>query len=505
MPRKRLFLLLILLITALLSAQPLFVVHAATITGNKADTHGGGVYNGGGYGGGKLDAWIDFDGSGTFDHATEHLFGGTSRDIVAGVNPVITYNVPANATYASGTYARFRLSTAGSLQPTGTANDGEVEDYKVKTAKDSDGDGVPDNIEQPNGATDWDGDGLPDPLDYDPAGWIYNEQTGEIVTSGLVSVSTTNGAVLLVEDGSNGHYQFFIIGMNATADVTLTFMPPSGYQSSTTCLPQTGPYEPSPPPTAPGAIYLGSSEDAGNTGYLVDWTCGANPYYLTFRLDPTDPYVFDNNFPVSLLAPTNVVFSSFFAEVGQDGILTYWTTETEPNNAGFNVYRSTEENGDYIKVNESLIPALGDATTGASYSYVDKPDQADDYYYKLQSVSLDGSINFHEPIFVGLTSVDLKKYTVPDNYTLFQNYPNPFNPETTIEFGLPKLCFVEISIYDINGKLVKKLVSEQRSAGNHVVKWNARDENGVRVSSGVYLYYFKVGDFSQTYKMILMK
>ena len=87
--------------------------------------------------------------------------------------------------------------------------------------------------------------------------------------------------------------------------------------------------------------------------------------------------------------------------------------------------------------------------------------------------------------------MDIKRYIIPDKYTLLQNYPNPFNPETTIEFGLPKAGFVEIAIYDINGKLVKTLVSEQRQAGNFWIKWDARDESGNRVSSGVYLYYFK--------------
>ena len=108
--------------------------------------------------------------------------------------------------------------------------------------------------------------------------------------------------------------------------------------------------------------------------------------------------------------------------------------------------------------------------------------------------------------------MDVKKYAVPDNYTLSQNYPNPFNPETSIEFGLPKAGFVEISIFDINGKLVTTLVSEQRAAGNHIVKWNTSDKDGNRLTSGVYYYQMKVSDsvnggtgFQQTNKMILMK
>ena len=459
----------------------------------------------GGPSGGKLDAWIDFNGNGVFDHATEHLFGGTSKDIVAGMNLVITYTVPANATYANSTYARFRLSTAGGLQPTGLVNDGEVEDYKVKTAKDSDGDGIPDNDE--SGTGDLDGDGLVDKFDYDPAGWIYNEQTGQIVTGGLVTVSSTGGGVLMVENGSNGHYQFFIIGLEPTqiVDVTLTFTPPPGYQLSTTCFAQTGPYEPEPPPSPPAAEHIGSSQDAGNVGYMIDWSCGANPFYTTFRIEGDDPYVFDNNFPVFPTVPTNIVLSTFYAEVGLDGILTYWTTETEPNNAGFNIFRSTAENGDYSKINDSLIPALGDATTGASYSYLDKPEQAGDYYYKLEAVSLNGETSFHGPVFVGLTSVDLKKYTVPDEYSLSQNYPNPFNPTTTISFGLPQAENVTLNIYNSAGQLIRTLTRAQYSAGTHHVTWDATDYSGVRVANGIYIYELRTNNFVQQRKMLLMK
>jgi 6-phosphogluconolactonase (cycloisomerase 2 family) len=459
----------------------------------------------GGPSGGKLDAWIDFNQNGTFDHPAEHLFAGTSMDIVAGVNPPIEFDVPnfkSNLNLKMGPIARFRISTAGGLLPTGLAADGEVEDHVVYVDGDTDADGVPNSFENPG---DTDGDGLNDPFDFDPAGWIYDETTGEIITGGLVSATTTNGFVMMVEDGSNGYYQFFILGMTGTADVTLTFTPPAGYLSSVTCLPQTGPYNPAQPPTAPGAVYRGSSEDAGNVGYLVDWTCSSNPYNLTFQFDINDPYVMDNNFPIFPTVPTSVELASFTVEVDQDGILTSWITETEPNNAGFNIYRSTEENGDYEKINASLVSAQGDATTGASYSYVDKPEAAGDYYYKLQAVSLDGRVSFHGPVFVGLTSVDMKKYAIPDNYSLSQNYPNPFNPETTIEFGLPKAGFVEISIYDINGKLARKLVSGQRSAGNHTVNWYAADELGNRMTSGIYYYQLKVGDFQQTNKMLLMK
>jgi hypothetical protein len=84
----------------------------------------------GGLIGGKLDAWIDFNGNTIFDDPAEHLWGGASQPLVAGPNPVLTFAVPAGAV-PGPTYARFRLSINGNLPPIGFAPDGEVEDYRV--------------------------------------------------------------------------------------------------------------------------------------------------------------------------------------------------------------------------------------------------------------------------------------------------------------------------------------------------------------------------------------
>lgn len=77
----------------------------------------------------KLDAWIDFNGNGVFDHPQEHLRGGTSIDLSRGEN-LVEFDVPAGS-IAGETFARFRLSSEGGLLPVGLANDGEVEDHQV--------------------------------------------------------------------------------------------------------------------------------------------------------------------------------------------------------------------------------------------------------------------------------------------------------------------------------------------------------------------------------------
>jgi hypothetical protein len=90
-------------------------------------------------------------------------------------------------------------------------------------------------------------------------------------------------------------------------------------------------------------------------------------------------------------------------------------------------------------------------------------------------------------------------------YQLEQNYPNPFNPSTVISFQLPVNSEVTLSIFNMNGQLVKKLVTGEMNAGSHSFTWDATNERGERVASGVYLYVLKAGDFTAQKKLVLMK
>ena len=93
----------------------------------------------------------------------------------------------------------------------------------------------------------------------------------------------------------------------------------------------------------------------------------------------------------------------------------------------------------------------------------------------------------------------------PHTYALYQNYPNPFNPVTTLQYDLPENALVNITIYDMAGRVVSNLVNSQQSAGFKSVSWNATNDNGVPVSAGLYLYTIQAGDFRQSKKMILLK
>ncbi|MEE9553771.1 MAG: C25 family cysteine peptidase [candidate division Zixibacteria bacterium] len=94
---------------------------------------------------------------------------------------------------------------------------------------------------------------------------------------------------------------------------------------------------------------------------------------------------------------------------------------------------------------------------------------------------------------------------LPLKTEIYQNYPNPFNPATTIEFGLAENSSVDLKIYNINGQLVKNLLSETLPAGEHSALWFGRNDANEKVTSGVYFYKFATGTTSIVKQMTLLK
>ena len=93
----------------------------------------------------------------------------------------------------------------------------------------------------------------------------------------------------------------------------------------------------------------------------------------------------------------------------------------------------------------------------------------------------------------------------PYSYQLYENFPNPFNPETQIRFEIGARENVQILIYDILGRQIRYLVNEQYSPGFHVVNWDGTNETGQPVSSGMYIYLLKAGNYMADKKMLFVK
>jgi hypothetical protein len=94
---------------------------------------------------------------------------------------------------------------------------------------------------------------------------------------------------------------------------------------------------------------------------------------------------------------------------------------------------------------------------------------------------------------------------LPDRFSLSQNYPNPFNIETNISFDLPRATEVNLRIYNIRGRLVRRLVQGRRPAGRYVITWSGDDQRGASAPSGVYFYEIRTGDFIDRKRMVLLK
>ena len=85
------------------------------------------------------------------------------------------------------------------------------------------------------------------------------------------------------------------------------------------------------------------------------------------------------------------------------------------------------------------------------------------------------------------------------------NYPNPFNPETTIFYNLTEPNHVTLSIYNVQGQLIRRLVDEFQTAGQHSAVWDGRDADGEMAATGIYLFRIDSGDQSITKRMLLTK
>ncbi len=95
---------------------------------------------------------------------------------------------------------------------------------------------------------------------------------------------------------------------------------------------------------------------------------------------------------------------------------------------------------------------------------------------------------------------DAEETTYVPGFYLLQNYPNPFNPNTKINYSVPQTSQVQIKVYDVLGNEIETLVNEEKPAGNYQVEFNADG-----ITSGIYFYTLKAGDFIQTKKMLLLK
>jgi hypothetical protein len=118
---------------------------------------------------------------------------------------------------------------------------------------------------------------------------------------------------------------------------------------------------------------------------------------------------------------------------------------------------------------------------------------------ELTDLDLDGLIN-------GLGDLNQNSTVVAQRDPgIFSTAPNPFNPMTKISFYVPEAGQVDLAVYDISGRMIKRLVSESVSAGEHSVTWTGTDDRGSRVASGVYFFRMLSGRTVDTKRVVMVK
>ncbi len=222
-------------------------------------------------------------------------------------------------------------------------------------------------------------------------------------------------------------------------------------------------------------------------------------YDVNVRID-TVMHPFDGNLSFTLLARSgsvNLDLSSGNGGSGDNFIGTIFDDEAtvaitggappytgkfrpEQSNPGLKQYRITEGFGSWsLKVADNVS-----SNTGTLNRW---------------SIILTGLL--HNPP-IGISDVN----GVPRQFALSQNYPNPFNPVTTIAYSVANRTEVSLTVYNILGQEVRTLVDqEMKDAGYYRIGWDGKNDAGVQVSSGIYLYRMQAGSFIKTRKMLLVK
>lgn len=129
-------------------------------------------------------------------------------------------------------------------------------------------------------------------------------------------------------------------------------------------------------------------------------------------------------------------------------------------------------------------------------------------WIELARLADDGSIDFRQGI--ANLQILLDSLIVPQETALHANYPNPFNPETWIPYQLAAPSEVTLTIYDMNGGVVRHLEIGHQPAGlyrshSRALHWDGRNDRGESVVSGLYFYTLSAGDFTATRKMLIKK
>jgi hypothetical protein len=200
-----------------------------------------------------------------------------------------------------------------------------------------------------------------------------------------------------------------------------------------------------------------------------------------FDSAPDSGYSVDNLPP---LVPQNFSVASL-----ESGNVLAWDPSDDADLDHYRVYRS-DGPSQRVLVHSTRETGWVDDASGATHPS-----------YYLAAVDRAGNESDYALPDIGTGS----EQPLPRSFALYQNVPNPFNPSTEIKYDVPSQGRVTLEIYDVSGRLVRKLVDDVQSPGPKVVTWSGADDRGQRVATGVYFYRLTAPGFQRTLKMTLVE
>ena len=305
------------------------------------------------------------------------------------------------------------------------------------------------------------------PLNYAGGGVIVYPSDGSIVAAFAVTVGPTIGDVATYvfksTNGGNSFFQTQVIGLGFVGGMIIT---------------------------ADQKILLGTS--LGGVLYSVN---NGN----SFASLTSFPSIFIKTIQI---APDNTIYVSdaYGLNRSTDNGQTFQDASV-PGNFSSVRTAAVNSNGDVFLSKDDRNVFLSH-DRGSSWTQINEGIPGTTYVYSLTSSQgriFAGTSNSGAYFYDDLTGIFSNTLTA-NEFRLEQNYPNPFNPVTNLEFGISKLGFVSLKVYDISGKEIKTLVNEIKQPGIYEIEFD-----GNNISSGIYFYKLEAGNFVRTKRMLLVK
>ena len=208
-------------------------------------------------------------------------------------------------------------------------------------------------------------------------------------------------------------------------------------------------------------------------------------YFLTNVIGNTESYI-------------QIPTGSDATMIAPEEFLLLWTDDSEDQGLlHIDVLLSTTggDLGLYMQDTTTAVDIINYSIQAPDIAYAREEDGADSWLYMNPTPGLSNT-----------TIMNVEENELyPISFTISQNYPNPFNPNTTINYEVFNDSKVNIEVFDISGRTVKELTNDHHNIGKYTVQWNAVDDNGQKVSAGLYFYSISSEYLTETKKMILLK